>query len=87
MNIHLNQTEIYTALKDYIINQGIDLAERTIEIQLTAGRAKKNGFYADIQLNDQDSLANSNSFVDTVENAETETTVVSVEDNQALFDD
>lgn len=47
MKINLNEQEIFTAIEEYISNQGIDLSEKKISIDLTAGR-KPTGFYADI---------------------------------------
>lgn len=49
MKIHLNETELKQAIKQYIDNQGIDLAQRQINIELTAGRGAR-GHYADIHL-------------------------------------
>jgi len=51
MQIQLNQTEIITALKDYVIKQGINLQGRSVEIVFTSGR-KENGISADLCISD-----------------------------------
>ena len=52
MDIHLNQIEIYTAIEEYISNQGIDLSQKQTDISLTAGRGPK-GHYADIAISNK----------------------------------
>lgn len=51
MQIQLNQSEIVTALKDYVTKQGISLQGRTVEIVFTSGR-KENGISADLCISD-----------------------------------
>ena len=51
MQIQLNQTEIITALKDFVTKQGISLQGRSVEIVFTSGR-KENGISADICISD-----------------------------------
>lgn len=53
MQIQLKQTEIVTALKQYIATQGISLAGKTVDISFTAGR-KESGVVADISIEDAD---------------------------------
>lgn len=52
MQIQLNQTEIHTALKDYVIKQGISLQGRSVEIVITSGRRDNNGASADMCISD-----------------------------------
>ena len=49
MLIQLRQSEIEAALRDYIVNQGISLIGRTVEISFTSGR-KDNGILADLDI-------------------------------------
>lgn len=49
MLIQLRQSEIETALRDYIVNQGINLTGRTVDISFTSGR-KDNGISADLDI-------------------------------------
>lgn len=49
MKIHLNQTEIFEAVEQYIETQGISLAGRNIDIQMKAGRGDR-GHYADVHI-------------------------------------
>ena len=51
MQIQLNQSEIVTALKDYVTKQGISLQGRSVEIVFTSGR-KENGISADLCISD-----------------------------------
>lgn len=51
MQIQLKQTEIIAALKQYIINQGISLNGKAVDISFTAGR-KEAGITADISIED-----------------------------------
>ena len=51
MQIQLKQTEIETALKDYIQKQGIQLQGRAVIIDFTNGR-KENGITADLSISD-----------------------------------
>ena len=49
MLIQLRQSEIETALRDYIVNQGINLTGRQVDISFTSGR-KDNGISADLDI-------------------------------------
>lgn len=49
MQIQLKQSEIVTALKQYIAQQGIDLAGKDVIITFTAGR-KETGITADLAI-------------------------------------
>lgn len=49
MNIHLNEPELKEAIERFIESQGFDLSNRTVNINLTAGRGGR-GHYADITL-------------------------------------
>lgn len=51
MLIQLKQTEIEAALKMYIVSQGINLNNRTVDISFTSGR-KDNGISADLDILD-----------------------------------
>lgn len=51
MQILLKQTEIETAIKDYVTKQGIKLQGRSVEIVFTSGR-KENGVTADMCISD-----------------------------------
>lgn len=51
MQISLKQSEIEAALKQYIVQQGINLAGKDVEIAFTAGR-KETGLSADINIED-----------------------------------
>lgn len=51
MQIQLKQTEIIAALKQYIVNQGISLNGKAVDISFTAGR-KEAGITADISIED-----------------------------------
>jgi hypothetical protein len=51
MQIQLKQAEIVTALKMYIVSQGIILAGKEVNISFTAGR-KEAGVLADISIED-----------------------------------
>ena len=63
MKIHLNETELKQAIKQYIDNQGIDLSQRNIDIELTAGRGAR-GHYADIHLVELGAIDDDNPFTD-----------------------
>lgn len=52
MQILLNQSEIETALKDYVTKLGINLQGRTVEIVLTSARKDNNGASADLCISD-----------------------------------
>ena len=56
MQIQLKQPEIEAALKQFIGQQGINLANKTIEIAFTSGR-KDNGLSAEIIIEDVKSTA------------------------------
>jgi len=64
VKIHLNETELKQAIAQYINNQGIDLTQRKIDIELTAGRGTR-GHYADIHLVEQAGEDEDNPFIDT----------------------
>lgn len=51
MQIQLKQVEIIAALKQYIHQQGISLAGKSVDISFTAGR-KDAGLIADINIED-----------------------------------
>lgn len=55
MLIQLKQTEIEAALKMYIVSQGINLNNRTVDISFTSGR-KDNGISADLDILDGDAV-------------------------------
>ena len=50
MLIQLRQSEIEVALCEYIVNQGINLIGRRVDISFTSGR-KDNGISADLDIN------------------------------------
>ena len=50
MLIQLRQSEIEVALREYIVNQGINLIGRRVDISFTSGR-KDNGISADLDIN------------------------------------
>ena len=49
MQIQLKQTEIISALKQYITTQGIDLTDKDVTVTFTAGR-KESGISAEIDI-------------------------------------
>ncbi len=51
MKINIRQTEIVSALKQYITAQGINLSGKTVEISFTAGRGQ-TGLTADLTIED-----------------------------------
>ena len=51
MQIQLKQSEIISALKQYIASQGIVIAGKTVDIRFTAGRGQ-TGLSADISIED-----------------------------------
>lgn len=51
MQINLKQTEIITALKQFVTSQGISLAGKEVKVDFTAGR-KEAGISADIEILD-----------------------------------
>ena len=51
MQINIKQQEIVAALTAYIASQGINLANKTVEVSFTSGR-KENGISADIIIED-----------------------------------
>lgn len=51
MEIQLKQSEIELALKDFIQKQGIQLRNRTVQIDFTSGR-KENGITANLLISD-----------------------------------
>ena len=81
MQIQLKQSEIVTALKQYIVKQGINLAGKTVDVAFTAGR-NGTGLSADISIED------SNFVVPDLDNCYT-TAVISnvVQMTQAAFVD
>ena len=50
MLIQLRQSEIEAALREYVVNQGINLTGRRVDISFTSGR-KDNGISADLDIN------------------------------------
>ena len=63
MKIHLDERELKQAIEQYIGSQGIDLSQREIDIQLTAGRGSR-GHYADIVLVEQGADTSADPFAD-----------------------
>lgn len=53
MQINLKQNEIVDALKQYVNQQGINLAGKQVEVSFTAGR-KEGGLCAEINIEDHD---------------------------------
>jgi 6-phosphogluconolactonase/glucosamine-6-phosphate isomerase/deaminase len=53
LKINLNEKEIHQAIIEFIGSEGIDLSEKQVNIELTAGR-KPNGFYADVEIGEPD---------------------------------
>jgi hypothetical protein len=51
MNVQLNQTEIETAIRQYVNTQGIDLRNKTLAVEFTSGR-KANGLSAELVILD-----------------------------------
>ena len=51
MQIQLKQSEIVTAIKQYVAQQGINLTGRKVEVTFTAGR-KESGLSADVDITD-----------------------------------
>jgi hypothetical protein len=51
MQIQLKQTEIIAALKQYIVDQGINLTGKDVSITFTAGR-REAGIIADLVIED-----------------------------------
>lgn len=51
MQIQLKQTEIEAALKMFISNQGISLANKSVQMTFTSGR-KDNGLSAELSIED-----------------------------------
>lgn len=51
MQVQLKQTEIITALKQYISGQGISLQGKTVDMAFTAGR-KESGITVEISIDD-----------------------------------
>ena len=49
MLIQLRQSEIEAALREYVVNQGINLTGRRVDISFTSGR-KDNGISADLDI-------------------------------------
>ena len=62
MNVILKQKEIETALKLYALQQGIQLAGKTVLISFTAGR-KDTGISAELDISDKSDTV---SFIDTL---------------------
>lgn len=56
MIINLKQSEIEVALKNYIVNQGINLDGKSVEINFTAGR-KESGISAELDIEQSDGTA------------------------------
>ena len=55
MLIQLKQTEIVTALKQYIAQQGINLTNKDVKITFTAGR-KESGISADMEIEELEDI-------------------------------
>lgn len=53
MQVNLRQTEIESALKQFIVDQGISLYGKDVSIAFTAGR-KESGISAEITIEDAD---------------------------------
>ena len=51
MQVHLKQSEIVTALKQYISGEGISLQGKTVDMTFTAGR-KESGISVEISIED-----------------------------------
>lgn len=51
MQVHLKQSEIVTALKQYISGEGISLQGKTVDMVFTAGR-KESGISVEISIDD-----------------------------------
>lgn len=51
MQVHLKQSEIVTALKQYISGEGISLQGKTVDMTFTAGR-KEAGISVEISIDD-----------------------------------
>lgn len=51
MNINLKQNEIESAIKGYVLSQGISLNNKEVSISFTAGR-KNSGISAEITIED-----------------------------------
>jgi hypothetical protein len=52
MQIQLKQSEIITAIKQYVVNQGINLNGKTVDIAFSATRGAA-GIIADVSIEDQ----------------------------------
>jgi hypothetical protein len=52
MQIQLKQSEIITAIKQYVVNQGINLSGKTVDIAFSATRGAA-GIIADVSIEDQ----------------------------------
>ena len=42
MKINIDNSEINTAIKEYIVSQGIDVSDSDVRVEFTAGRSKGN---------------------------------------------
>ena len=51
MLVQLKQNELVAAIKQYLINEGINLDGKVVDVSFTAGR-KEAGIYADINIED-----------------------------------
>jgi len=51
MQIQLKQSEIEAGLRLYIIQQGINLVGKTVDVTFTSGR-RDNGLSAEVEIND-----------------------------------
>ena len=85
MKIHLEERELKQAIKEYIRNQGIDLSQREIDIQLMAGRGDR-GHYADIELVDHTKEPEPDPFSDGIPE-QPEEVEPKPEDSAIIFDD
>lgn len=49
MKINLDELELKTAITEYIANQGLDITNKAVEIELIAGRGT-NGHRAEVEI-------------------------------------
>ena len=80
MQIHLKQNEIEAALKLFVSQQGINLANKTITMEFTAGR-KESGISVEMsieekQYDSQESCAKNRRISDTEQCSTPSTTIV-----------
>jgi FlaG/FlaF family flagellin (archaellin) len=51
VKINLNQDELETAVLNYIASEGIDLSDKAVTVDFTAGRGEK-GISVDVEINE-----------------------------------